>query len=78
MGGIGTLLGWQISEITNDIVLIKQRTSDMSSDAQKYIFTNFDITLEQQSQLLKSQRSFVTGLIPSVAGPLAFILANFF
>ncbi len=76
--GIGALLGWQISELTNDIVLIKERIGSMANDIQKYIFKNFDITLERQSQLLKSQRSSVNGIIPLMAGSLAYIFTNFF
>lgn len=77
IAGIGAVLGWQISELANDIVLIKERISNMSVDVQNYIFRNFDITLEKQWQLLKTQRSSVTGILPMMANSLASIFTNF-
>lgn len=77
ISSIGAVLGWQISELTNDIVLIKDRISNMSADVQNYIFKNFDITLEKQWQLLKTQRSSVTGILPLMANSLASIFTNF-
>jgi predicted PurR-regulated permease PerM len=76
--GIGALLGWQISELANDITLIKQRANEISLDIQEYIYFNFGITVEKQYQLITEQKSSVTGLIPLMAGSLAAIFTNFF
>lgn len=78
IAGIGIVLGWQISKLTNDLVLLKERAVSMSIEVQGYIFNHFGITLEKQSQLLKSQKSSVTGMIPVFAGSLASLVVNFF
>lgn len=76
--GIGALLGWQVSELSNDIVLLKERIISMSVEVQEYIFNRFGISLEKQSQLFKSQKPSVNGIIPLMADSLVSILTNFF
>jgi predicted PurR-regulated permease PerM len=78
IAGIGILLGWQISELTNDITLLKQRAIETSSDVQEFIFKRFGITLERQSELIKSQKSSVDGMIHIVTGSFTSVFTNFF
>ncbi len=75
---IGALLVWQISELSNDISVIKQRAIETYITIQEYIFNHFGITLEKQSQLLKEQQSAFTLIIPTMAGSLASVFVNFF
>ena len=74
--GIFSLLGWQISELTSDVVLIKQRAIETANRIQQYISNQFGITVEKQWQLLKDQQSSVTGGISFMAGSLASILSG--
>lgn len=76
--GIGVLIGWQISQLTNDIVLIKERLIETGIRFQEYIFKNFDITVKKQSQLFNAQTPSVSGMIPVMAGSLVTVFTNFF
>lgn len=75
--GIGALLGWQISELTNDIPLIKQKAIEASNRIQEYLFNHFDISTEKQSQIFKDQQPSVTDIIPMMAGSLVYIFTSF-
>ncbi|MDO8999647.1 MAG: AI-2E family transporter [Bacteroidota bacterium] len=75
--GIGALLGWQISELANDISIIKERAIQASVKIQEYIFSHFGITIEKQSQLIKTHQPSVSGIIPIMAGSFASLVTNF-
>ena len=75
--GVGALLGWQISELTNDFSLIKQKAIDTGNNIQKYIFNHLGISAKKQSQMLENEQPSVTGIIQIVAGSLAYIFTNF-
>lgn len=77
IASIGALLGWQISEVTNDIALIKERVLETSNRVQKYIYNHYGITVERQSQILKDGRPSVNGIMQRVLGPLASLFTNF-
>jgi predicted PurR-regulated permease PerM len=77
VAGIGALLGWQISELANDITLITDRGIQASIKIQQYIFDHFAITIEKQSQLIKSNQPSVTGILPVMAGSFASVVTNF-
>ncbi len=75
---IGSLIVWQVNELTNDFPLIKQKAIETGNHIQEYIFNNLGISAQKQSQLLKDQQSSFTGMIPEVAGSVANIAGNFF
>ncbi|OFY84195.1 MAG: hypothetical protein A3F72_14295 [Bacteroidetes bacterium RIFCSPLOWO2_12_FULL_35_15] len=77
LSGIAALLGWQISELTNDIAILKQRAVEAANRIQEYIFYNLDIPMERQSQILKDEQPSVSGIVQIVAGSLAFVFTNF-
>ncbi|MBL7893459.1 MAG: AI-2E family transporter [Bacteroidia bacterium] len=74
---IGALLGWQIAELTDDIVLIKQRALETGARIQQYIFYHLGISAERQMEILKDQRPSVIGVIPMMAGSLANVFTDF-
>ena len=76
MGSILTLLIWQISLLTNDFELLKLRAIDTSDHVQEYIFNQFGITAEKQTQIIKSQQLSVTKLIPGLLGSLTSNFAS--
>lgn len=77
IASIGGLLGWQISELTNDITLLKQRVVEAGNRIQKYIYDHFGITQEKQSQILKDGGPSVNGIMQMVLGPLASVFTKF-
>lgn len=74
---VASMLGWQISELINDIALIKERAINTVNRIQEFIFNQFGITLEKQSQILKEEQPSVSGIMQTVAGSLASVFTNF-
>jgi predicted PurR-regulated permease PerM len=77
IAGINSLVGWQISELTKDIELVKQRIIDIFDHIQKYIFNNYGVPIEKQSQFIKGQGSSFTWLISNVAESLTSTFTKF-
>ncbi len=77
IASIGTLLGWQISELTGDIALIKQKIIETGDRMQQYIFKNYDISVERQTQIFQKNKPSVDGFIPIMAGSVTSVLADF-
>lgn len=77
IAGVGTLLGWQISELINDFTLIKQKTIEKVNSIQQFILTHFGISAEKQSQALKDEQPSITGIIQVLAGSLTNIFTDF-
>lgn len=74
---IGALLGWQISELTNDFSLLKERTVATFSRIQEYIFSHLGVSTEKQEQILKNEQPRVTVIMQMVAGSLASVFTKF-
>lgn len=77
IAGIVTLLGWQVSELTNDIAVIKQQAVKTAHRIQLYIYNHFGISAVRQSELLKEEQPSFTGIIQTMAGSLAYVYVNF-
>lgn len=77
IGGIGSLLGWQISELMSDFTLLKQKIIEKVNTIQQYIFTRFGISVEKQWDLVKNQKSSFSENLNFMLGSLAKILTNF-
>ena len=75
--GIGTLIGWQIAALTNDITLIKLKILKTFTEVQEYIFYHFGFSAAAQSQLIKDQQASITSFIELIAGSLTSIFTGF-
>lgn len=76
--GIMSVLGWQISGLTNDIPLIKQQVLETGRRIQVFIYDHFGISALEQSQLLKEEQPSFSNVIQTMAGSLAYVYVNFF
>jgi len=74
---LGYLLGWQITELANDLGLIKEKALAIAADMQHFIFNHFGITLTEQTQIIKDQQDSVAWLIQYIAGSLASFITAF-
>lgn len=77
IGGIGTLLGWQVSELMGDFTLLKQKIIEKINTIQQFIFKKFDISVEKQWDLVKNNKSSIGGSLNFMIGSLAKIITNF-
>lgn len=75
--GVGTLLGWQISELANDFAVLKQKLIETGVRLQDYIFDHLGISLKKQSQMLHEEQPSVAGVVQIVADSLVYIFTNF-
>ncbi len=73
---IGFMLGWQITELANDIAIIKERALTSAEQMQQYIFDHFGITRLEQTQILKNQQTTITNVISSIAGSLTSVFTS--
>ncbi len=72
-----SLLGWEISELTNDFTLIKQKAIVTGDRVQEYIFNHLGISVEKQSQILKDEQPSIAGIMQKVGGSFSYIFTNF-
>jgi predicted PurR-regulated permease PerM len=70
------MLGWQISALTADLTLLKQKIVEIGEHTQAYIVSHFGISTERQVQLFINGQSSFTQSIPKMAGSLASIFTN--
>lgn len=47
VGAIFSLLGWQISELSNDLNLIKQKAIDIGERLQTFIFNHLGVPIKK-------------------------------
>jgi len=76
MGLIALMISWQISEIVQDITLIKEGISSKLKEFQQYIFDQFGISANTQWQMVKDQQDTIANILQLIAGSLASILSN--
>jgi predicted PurR-regulated permease PerM len=77
IAAVGSLIGWQIFELTDDFDLIKLRSIQVFDHIQEYIFSHLDISVEEQSQILRGQQKNITDIIQGIAGSLTSIFTYF-
>jgi predicted PurR-regulated permease PerM len=73
IAGIGSLLGWQIYELSNDFEIIKLKSIQLTGQIQIIIFNNLGIPIEKQSQFLGNQQPFIRDVIQEMATSLSSI-----
>jgi predicted PurR-regulated permease PerM len=75
-GAIIAMLSWKISELFNDYDLLKIQSIKTFNEIQNYFFEHFGITLEKQSEIFKSEKPSLSGLMQLTVGSLKYILTN--
>lgn len=74
---IGTLLGWQISEFAKDIDLIHQKSNEAIKNVQDFVFANLGLSVEEQTEIIKSEKPSVAGVFQVVVASLTEVVTNF-
>jgi len=77
IAAIFTLLGWQISELTNDVELVKKQIASGIQRIQESIYNKIGISLEKQKSLIQDQQSSIPGILQTMAGSLTSIFTGF-
>jgi predicted PurR-regulated permease PerM len=80
-GGIGTLLGWQISDMSKDSAQIEQSITQKVQEARQYITGALGIPQEKQQEVLQKQQQSSGGklsqTISTAFTSIGTLLANF-
>jgi predicted PurR-regulated permease PerM len=71
------MLGWEISQLTNDFTLIKQKAIENANRVQIYMYNHLGISIEKQTQLLKGEQPSIGGIMQKVGGSFSYIFTNF-
>ncbi|MCZ8196303.1 MAG: AI-2E family transporter [Flavobacterium sp.] len=72
-----SLVGWKISELLNDISLIKQKAIETGTTLQRYIFNHLDISIEEQFLILKKEQPSYSNIFQIIFGSITSIFASF-
>jgi predicted PurR-regulated permease PerM len=77
IGSIGTVLGWQITELVGDFALLKERFIEKITALQEFIFNRFSISAEKQWDLVKTNQPSIGKNLNIMIGSFAKILTGF-
>ncbi len=77
VSGIVFVLIWQMSELTNDFILLKETALAAGARLQEYIFNHLGIPAEKQTQMLKNEQPLVAVMVKKMAGSLTYIFTSF-
>lgn len=72
-----SLLGWEISELTNDFAMIKIKAIETGDKIQEYIYNKLGISFEMQLQILKEEQPSIGGIMQSLGNSFSAILTSF-
>lgn len=76
LAGIAYLLIWQINSLVQDFALIKQRTYELITYLQQYIFDHLGISAEKQSKIMEGEQPSISNIVQMALGSLAYIITN--
>lgn len=76
ISGIAILLSHQISNLTHDFSILRERGIELMQDVQKYIYAHSGITIEQQNQELIKQQPAIALFLKEIAISLPSLLTN--
>lgn len=71
-----SILGFKISELMQDLELLKQHALETGTKIQKYIFDNLNISIKDQFAILKSEQPSYSNIMQILLGSVLYILAN--
>lgn len=76
IGLLTSLLGWKISELLNDLTLIKQKSIEAGNIIQQYIFNHLNISVAEQYSIIKKEQPSYASVFQLIVGSIASIFSN--
>ncbi|MBB5396528.1 AI-2E family transporter [Mucilaginibacter sp. AK015] len=80
IGGIITLLQYQLSDLTDDLSKIEERVGSLVAGVKDYVNQHFGISHREQTKIIKEQQSGgmgkVAGMVTTLAGSLVGIIID--
>jgi predicted PurR-regulated permease PerM len=72
-----SILGYKISELINDITVLKQKAIGIGTQLQGYIFDNLNITINEQFKILKNEQPSYANIIQVMIGSVTSFFSSF-
>lgn len=72
-----SLIGWKISELLNDLTIIKEKVIHSRNVLQQYVFTHLNISVEEQFSILKKEQPSYASVFQLIFGSIASIFSSF-
>jgi predicted PurR-regulated permease PerM len=72
-----SLLGYKISELINDIAVLKQKAIEMGTQLQSYILNHLNISIDDQFKILKDEQPSYANIIQVMIGSVTSFLSSF-
>lgn len=76
IAGVLAILGWEISKLTDDLFIIKQRAMAAGNRLQEYIFNHLGVSVEKQSQILKDEQPSLALIMQKIGLSFSYIFTN--
>lgn len=71
-----SILGWKLTELINDIAILKHQFTKMSHYVQNYIYNHLDITIKEQIKILKNEQPSYANMLQFMFGSVTELLKN--
>ena len=71
------LLGYKISELINDIAILKLKAIEIGSQLQKYIFNHLNISIDEQFEILKNEQPSYSNIAQVMLVSITHFLSSF-
>lgn len=74
---IVALVGWKITDLVDDIGILKERGIEKGLQIQNYIFDHLNISIKEQDAILKSEKPSVGSIVDVMFGSIMAIFSDF-
>jgi predicted PurR-regulated permease PerM len=71
-----SLLGYKISELINDIAVLKQKSIETVTQIQKYIFNTLNLSIDEQYKILKNEQPSYASMVQIMIGSITSFLSS--
>ncbi len=72
-----SLLGYKVSELINDVEVLKQKATEAGNRVQKYIFNHLNISIDEQFKILKNEQPSYGSMVQAMIGSVTSFLSSF-
>lgn len=69
-----SVLGYKISELINDIAILKQKGIEVVSHLQQYIFNHLNISIDEQFKIIKNEQPSYTNIAQIMIGSVTHFI----
>ena len=72
-----SIFGFKISELLNDIAVLKQKCIEITTQIQKYIFKTLNLSIDEQYKILEKEHPSYANVMQIMIGSITSFLSSF-